>query len=233
MRTWERLRKMKAFFEEELCAGREYKCPVPATGANALYGPSVNDYTMAEPRVFLAWQPARPNEPGRPQGGDPWSVTPSITIMPTASYVRYVEEHRFDRYNHIHRTQDMGQSFSVQILFSIYEPGVRLPGFAESVDAGAPDMSLFKDGTEPGLETLVNWMDDAIELLLRERTVPHTDLTLEDDNFMYALYTDQAYIQDRRPLYQGFLNVEFKGFANPGNDHGRQTRAQRLLEGEY
>lgn len=231
MRTWERLRKVKAFFEAELCAGREFKIPAPATGQNARYGPSITDFTMGEPKVFLAWQPARPEEPGKVEPSDPISVAPSITVMPTAAYVRYVQEHRLDRYQKVHRTQDMGQSLALQILFTIYDPGVRLPGFADSMDAGTPDMSLLLDGTEPGLETLVNWMDDAMELLLRERTVPGTDLTLEDDNFMYSLYTDQSYIVDRRPLYQGFLNVEFKCYANIGNDKGRPSRAARLLDG--
>ena len=55
----------------------------------------------------------------------------------------------------------MGQSLALQILFTIYEPGVRFPGFADGMDTGNPDMSLLKDGTEAGLQTLVNWMDDA------------------------------------------------------------------------
>lgn len=231
MRTWERLRKTKAFFEKELCQGREFKCPKPSTGQNAIYGPNITDFTMAEPRAFLAWQPARPSEAGKVDSRDPISIAPSITIMPNAAYVRYTQEHRFDRYQKISRTQDMGQSLTLQILFSIYEPGVRYPGFADGMDAGHPDMSLLKDGTEPGLQTLVEWMDDAMELILRERTVPGTDLVLEDDNFMYSLYSDQAYIQDRRPLYQGFLNVEFKCYANQGNDNGKPTRAARLLDG--
>ena len=230
MRTWERLRKLREFLHTEICAGREFKCPVPQTGRNAQYGPNITDFTMAEPRVFLAWQPAKANEPGRVDAGDPWSVAPSITIMPTASVVRYQGEHRFDRYQKIHRPQEMGQSFSVQMLFTIYEPGVRLPGFADGFEAGHPDMGLLMDGTEPGLETLVNWMDDAMELLLREHTIPGTDLTLEDENFVYSLYSDQNYIVDRRPLYQGFLNAEFKGHADYGSDRGLRSRVDRALD---
>lgn len=230
MRSWERLRKMQAFLTRELCEGREYKAPVPKVGQGGQYGPDITDFTMAEPRVFLAWQPLRPNEPGRLDPNDPYSVCPSITVMPNAGHARYVEEQRFDRYRHIHRTQEMGQSLNVQILFSIFEPGVRYPGFADGMDGGNPDMSLIKDGTEEGLKTLLNWMDDGIELFLRERTVPGTDLILEDDNFMYALFTDQAYIVDRRPLFYGFLNVPFMGYASPGNDHGMKTRAARLLD---
>ena len=231
MRTWERLRKTKKFFHDELCVGRQMKCPVPATGQNGKYGPDIKNFTMAEPRVFLAWQPLKPNEPGKADPSDPFSVCPAITIMPAPSYARYVQEHRFDRYQNIHRSQEMGQSLTMQILFSVYEPGVRLPGFADGLENGHPDMSLMLDGTEAGLETLVNWMDDAIELLLRERTIPGTDLILEDDNMMYSLFTDQAYIVDRRPIYYGFLNVELKGYANKGSDHGKPTRADRLLDG--
>ena len=231
MRTWERLKKTQKFLYEELCSGREYKCPIPNTGQNGRYGPDIKDFTMAEPRVFLAWQPMKPNENGRADVRDPYSVCPAITIMPAPSYARYEPERRFDRYSRISRPQDMGQSLSLQILFSIYEPGIRMPGFVSGLEDGNPDMSLMLDGTEAGLETLVNWMDDAIELFLRERTVPGTDLTLKDDNMMYSLFSDQAYVVDRRPIYYGFLNVEFKGYADKGNEHGRPTRASRLLDG--
>ena len=46
----------------------------------------------------------------------------------------------------------------------------------------------------------------------------------------YSLYTDQAYVVDRRPLYYGFVNAEFKGYADTGNDHGKPSRTARLLE---
>ena len=233
MRTWERLSKMRDFLQREICDDREYKCPVPQTGANGQYGPQIIDFTRDKPRVFIGFQPMNPNEPGRADPSDPFSVCPAITIMPSPSYARYVEEKRFDRYNKFHRTQDMGQGCVVQILFSIYEPGVRHPGFAEGLESGEPDMSLMKDGTDAGLMTLFNWMDDAIELLLRERGVPGTDLILEDDTLIDSLFTDQSYVVDRRPLYYGFLNVEFKGFASRGNDHGKASRIDRLLdEGE-
>ena len=230
MRTNERLRKMKAWFEKELCEGRELKAPVPSKGTT--YAPRITDFTRTEPRVFIGYQPMKPDEPGRADRADPYSVCPAITIMPISSYGRYVQEKRFDRYQKVHRPQEMGQSLMVQILFSVYEPGVRMPGFAESMDAGQGDMSLLKDGTESGLQTLFDWMDDCMELLLRERTVPGTDLVLEDDSLTYSLYTDQAYVVDRRPLYYGFVNAEFKCYADTGNDHGRPSRAARLLDGD-
>ena len=231
MRTWERLEKIQTFLDAELCQGREMKCPKPATGQNGKYGPNITDFTYTKPRVFIGWQPMRPDDPGGIYETDPYSAAPGITIMPTLSYVRYVEEKRFDRFNKFHRTQDMGQRPRFQMLFCVYEPGVRLPGFADSLDAQTQAMNLFKDGTEAGMETLVNWMDDANELLLRHRTIPETDLILQDDNFTYGLFTDQEYIVDRRPYYYGFLNVEFAGFASKGNEHGKKTWADELLDG--
>ena len=123
MRTWERLTKLKAWLEKELCAGREMKSPVVHTGTGGRYGPDITDFSTAEPRVYIGWQPARPSDVGK-YLDDPNSVCPAITIMPVAAYARYQEEHRFDRYNNIYRTQDMGQGFNVQMLFSVYE---RLP----------------------------------------------------------------------------------------------------------
>lgn len=230
MRTYERLRKMQTWFQGELCKGRLYKAPVPSQRA-ATYGPDITDFTRTEPSVFIGYQPMRPNEPGRVDPSDPYSVCPAITIMPAPSLVRYVPEKRFDRYQNVHRSQQMGQSLTVQILFSVYEPGIRMPGFADSLDAKDPDMTLLRDGTEAGVQTLFDWMDDCKALLLRERTVPGTDLILEDDNLVYSMYTDQQYIVDRRPLYYGFINAEFKGYADTGDDHGKSSRVARLLDG--
>lgn len=230
MRTWERLRKTKEWIYREICQGRDwYK--IPKNNPKDGYGPDIYDFTKGEPQVFLAWQPMKPDEPGLFAGTDPQNVAPSITIMPTQGYIRYMEEKRFDRYSHIIRPQDMGQTIGMQFLFTVYEPGVRYPGFAtEKDEKKGARMELLKDGTEAGLMTLCNWMDDLSELLLRERNVPETDLILNDDRAVHSLYTDQNYVVDRRPYYYGFINVDWYCFASPGNDHGRQTRAGRLLD---
>lgn len=226
MRTWQRLRNTREWVYEEICRGREYKMPVnnPQDG----YGPAICDFTRGEPKVFLAWQPMKPDNP--PSVSDLYNIAPSILIMPTFGNIRYTEEKRFDAYRKISRPQDMGQSVGMQFLFTIYEPGIRMPGFDESMESGKPDMYLLKDGTEAGLMTLVDWMDDFIELVLRERSVPHTDLIIDDDTSVYSLYTDQNYVVDRRPYYYGFVNVTWKGYANDGSDHGRKSRTDRLLD---
>ena len=124
-----------------------------------------------------------------------------------------MEEKRFDRYNNVHRPQEMGQHLAVSILFSVYEPGVRLPGFVDSVgEKGAGlDTSLILEGTEQGLFTLMNWMDDCMEKLLGQKMIPKTDLFVQEDTVTYSLYTDQSYVVDRRPIYYGFVNVVFGG----------------------
>ena len=229
MRTWERLRKTRDWVFREICEGKEFK--VPKNNATDGYGPDICDFTMGEPQAFIAWQPMRPNDPGQLISNDPYNVAPAITIMPTQGFIHYLEEKRFDRYNKIIRPQDMGQSLGMQFLFTIYDPGVRLPGLEESLKSKHPDMSLLKDGTESGLMTLVNWMDDLMELVLRERNVPETDLVLDDENSVFSLYMDQNYIVDRRPYYFGFVNVNWRCYANYGSDKGYRTKTDKLLDG--
>jgi len=228
MRTWERLRKTRDWVFREVCEGKEFK--VPRNSADG-YGPDICDFTMGEPQAFIAWQPMRPNEPGKILSNDPLNIAPSLTIMPTQGYIQYPEEKRFDRYDKVSRPKGMGQTLGMQFLFTIYDPGIRFPGLEASLKSDNPDMSLLKDGTESGLMTLVNWMDDLIELVLRERNVPGTDLTLDEENSVYSLYMDQSYITDRRPYYFGFVNVNWRCYANYGSDHGMQSRADKLLEG--
>ncbi|MDO4620033.1 MAG: hypothetical protein Q4B09_05355 [Lachnospiraceae bacterium] len=207
MRTSERLRWLKDWMYKELCEGRIMKAPA----ANM----NIGVINTQEPKVFLAWAPARLDQTGQVREESVTSVVPSITIMPNQAYAKYMEEKRFDRYNNVHRPPDMGQHLSVSILFSIYEPGTRLPGFVDSVgDKGKGlDMTLIKEGTEQGLMTLMNWMDDCMEKLLGQKMIPHTDLFVEESTMTYSLYTDQEYVVDRRPIFYGFINVTFGCYA--------------------
>lgn len=209
MRTTERLRGLKAFVTQELCAGRIMKAP----GENA----NIGEIRRQEPKCYLAWSPSRLDKRGDFKS-DPSSVVPGIIIMPDATYAKYMEEQRFDRYNNVHRPQDMGQHLSVSILFGVYEPGIRLPGFVDSVGEKGKglDMSLFLEGTEQGLMTLMDWMDDCMEKLLGQKIIPKTDLFVEESTMTYSLYTDQSYVVDKRPLYYGFVNVTFGCHANEG-----------------
>ena len=152
MRTSERLRKLKQWIEKELCEGREMKAPAPDM--------DITQIVRQKPQCFLAWQPTRPDETGTLRI-DPINVCPGILIMPRLSNAKYVEEKRFDRYNNVHRPQELGQTLAVDILFSVYEPGIRLPGFIDSAESeNGLDMSLFVEGTEQGLFTKTAWMVD-------------------------------------------------------------------------
>lgn len=208
MRDTERLRKLKKWVYEELCVGRKLKAPDESGRIDRVR-------TEVEPSCFLGWIPSRPDNTGYIDM--PANVAPCILIMPGESHAKNMEEQRFDRYSKIHRPEEMGQTVTVQLLFCVYEPGVRLPGFTESMDSetgyGA-NMDLLMEGTEQGLYTLYNWMGDAKELLLGTKVIPGTDLILDEISLTSALYSDQSYVSDKRPLYYGFLNMKFNGFAN-------------------
>lgn len=209
MRTVERLLGLKRWAVKNLCTGREMKAPAPNN--------NIGEIVRQEPRCYLGFAPARADSTGRLQE-DPASVCPGIIIMPNNSYAKYMEEKRFDRYNNVHRPSMMGSHLSVSILFSVYEPGIRLPGFIDSVGESGQglDMSLMIEGTEEGLFTLLDWMDDCKEGLLRDKMIPGTDLSVEEETMTSGLYTDQSYVVDRRPIYYGFVNVSFNGYADQG-----------------
>lgn len=198
MRITERLTGLKNWTYDNVCKGRSMKAPT-----------SNRDYTQIqqqEPKVYLGWAPARVE-----QSDEIASVTPGIIIMPNQAHAAYMKEKRFDRYNGIHRPKEMGANLSVCVLFSVFEPGIRLPGFQRSVGAGGKgaDMSKLMDGTEEGLFTLLDWMDDFTSKLLGQRMIPKTDLFVDEESITYSLYTDQTYVTDRRPIYYGFVNATF------------------------
>ncbi len=209
MRFSERLTGLKNWTYKELCKGRMMKAPAENM--------DIGTINRQEPPVYLAWAPARVDKAGNLKE-IPLSTVPGILIMPNQTYAKYMEEKRFDRYNNVHRPQEMGQHLAVSILFSVYEPGVRLPGFVDSVgEKGAGlDTSLILEGTEQGLFTLMNWMDDCMEKLLGQKMIPKTDLFVQEDTVTYSLYTDQSYVVDRRPIYYGFVNVVFGCHVNEG-----------------
>lgn len=209
MRFTERLTGLRKWAEKELCEGREMKAPAKNMNIGVI--------ERQEPRCYLAWAPARMDKTGNMRE-DPLSVVPGIIIMPNQAHAKHMEEKRFDRYNNVHRPHMMGQHLSVSMLFSVYEPGVRLPGFIDSVGENGQglDMSLIEEGTEQGLFTLMNWMEDCMEKLLSIKCIPRTDLALEESTMTYSLYTDQSYVVDRRPIYYGFVNASFMCHADEG-----------------
>lgn len=207
MRMTERLKRLKEWTYTELCEGREMKAPAPNM--------NIGEIVRQTPRCYLAWAPSRMDSTGRLHE-DPASVVPGILIMPNQAYAKYVEEKRYDRMEGIHREQEMGQHLNVSMLFSVYEPGIRLPGFIDSAgqQGQGADMTLIQEGTEEGFLTLMNWMDDCMMKLLGQKFIPHTDMFVEESTMMYSLYTDQSYVVDKRPIYYGFINVSFACYAN-------------------
>ena len=208
MRFSERLTGLKNWTYKELCKGRTMKAPAENM--------DIGTINRQEPPVYLAWAPARVDKAGNLKE-IPLSTVPGILIMPRLSNAKYVEEKRFDRYNNVHRPQELGQTLAVDILFSVYEPGIRLPGFIDSAESeNGLDMSLFVEGTEQGLFTLTDWMDDCIEKLLGAKFIHKTDLFVNEATMAYSLYTDQSFVVDKRPLYYGFVTVTFNCYAEEG-----------------
>lgn len=210
MRFSERFKGLKSWTYDELCKGRSMKAPAENM--------DIGTIQRQEPTVHIAWAPGRTDKAGNLLE-IPMSTVPGILVMPNPAYAKYMEEKRFDRYNNIHRPQEMGQHLAVSILFSVYEPGIRLPGFVIMGEKGEGlDPTLILDGTEEGFFTLMNWMDDCMERLIGQKIIPKTDLYVEEETITYSLYTDQNYVVDRRPLYYGFVNVSFGCYANDGNN---------------
>lgn len=214
MRTRERLEGLKKWVFQKVCEGRKMKSP-SSTG-------KIADLVYKEPVCFVGWQPAHSDPYGVIHVDE--SIAPGVLIMPKAGFVKNMEEHRYDSYNHIKRPQEMGQTLPVDILFCVYEPGTRLPGFVESAEREeGPDVSLLLEGTEQGLYTLTDWMDDLMERLLGDKIIPGTDLLLNEAKAAYSLYTDQSYVVDKRPFYYGFISAEF-------NAHANETVNQKLKD---
>lgn len=218
MRTKARLKKLQKWTYEEVCRGKLMKTPAK--------GGDVTKVERQEPKVFIGFAPTRPDLT-RFAEADPANSAPSIIILPASAFAKNMEEQRFDRYNNIKRPKEMGQQFAAHIIFSVYEDGVRLPGFIDKYDeTGEIDLSLIREGTEEGLFTLLDWMDDFIEALLGAKSIPGTDLCVNEASTVYGLRADQRYIVDKRPLYFGQIDVLFNCHA----DEKPNKTYQDLLE---
>lgn len=208
MRTTERLRKLREFVYENLCRGREMKTPAPDG--------DVTQIVRQEPGCYLGFYPTRPDL-SQYANAEALNTAPSILLMPGGGEWKNQEEQRFDRYNNVHRPKSMGQSLVIQAIFTVYEDGVRLPGFIDNPDEEL-DMSLLREGTDEGLMTLMNWMDDYNDLLLDNKFIPGTDMFVNESSMDYQMYTDQKYINDTRPLYHGICTVTFQCHADEYNE---------------
>lgn len=193
------MKQLQSWTYETLCKGREMKTQ----------GKSVTDIARQEPKVYLAFFPTKPEDLGQFVQKENFTV-PSILIMPQISDVKNVPEQRFDRYNHVSRNQEFGQNLNVTFLFSVYEAGIRLPGFAAgNGNRSGIDVTKILEGTEEGFLTLMDWMDDLKENLLAVKAIPGTDLAVSEMDITYSAYSDSNYIVDKRPIHYGIVYAKF------------------------
>ena len=206
MRTVTRLTRLGQWIYETCCKGREMKTPASSM--------DITEIARQEPKVYIGYHPMRPDQTADAEK-DLLNAAPCVLVMPVSSYAKYNELQYVDIRAQTKRPQEFGQTLTVQVLFSVYEDGVRMPGFIPAAKSGGGlDLSLIKEGTEEGLYLLLNWMDDFMEALLGVKIIPNTDMTVEEHTVTYSMYSDQKYISDRRPLFYGFVEVTFRCHAD-------------------
>lgn len=204
MRTRKRLLALRKFVQERVCNGRTMKTPARDADGRE----DVAKIARQTPMAYLGFYPMRPDSSGILRV-DPLNVCPGILISQIPDNAKYLEAQRFDRYADVHRIQELGQWLNVNLLFSIYEPGIRLPGFAQSAEYGL-DMSKLVEGTEEGVLTLADWMDDLKDELIAAGSIPGSDLMVENKSVIYGPLIESGYIADKRPIFYGSINVRFQ-----------------------
>lgn len=103
-----------------------------------------------------------------------------------------------------------------------------MPGFIDKVEKDPEDfdISLIKEGTEEGFFRLLNWIDDFKKALLETQYIPGTDMLVNEESILYTLREDQKYMTDNRPMYNGFVNVQFFCYA----EHGSNKEIKSILD---
>lgn len=169
-------------------------------------GESLGDIIYRRPEIYTAFYPDRtPAASMRAESGA--YSAPSILMMLAPSNARNMEPERFDRRDGIIRPMDLGGKLGISLLFSVYEPGVRQPGF----DGNDPD--LIADPGAEGFFTVTDWMDEVSAALIAAQNVPGSDLFLWEGSLTYSPYMEGGYISDTRPIYYGIMNMVFGHYA--------------------
>lgn len=212
MRTRQRLTALRKWTQETVCAGRLMKTPGRDEDGNE----DITVIARQEPVAFIGWYPMRPDSTGILRN-DPMNVCPGILISQIPDNAKYMEDQKYDQYKNARRPQELGQWLNVSILFSVYEPGIRLPGFIQSAETGL-DMSKIIEGTEEGFFTLTDWMDDFKDSLIAAKAIPGSDLFVDEKSITYGPLTESGYIDDKRPIYYGFVSARFQCYSENKNE---------------
>lgn len=216
MRTIHRMDELKRWTFDTICKGKQFKTPAKDG--------DVREVVRQEPQVFVGYFPTLLDSAGMAYL-NAMNVVPSILLMPSVTYAENNEEQRFDRYSNVHSPKKAGHMLSLQALFSIYEDGVRLPGFIDSAeDYDGYDFDKIVDGSREGVGLLFNWMEEFSEQLLGVEYIPNTDMCVIHNSLRYRMISDQHYINDKRPIYYGLVEVDFQCLTSESQSQNKNIR---------
>jgi hypothetical protein len=191
MSTRKRLSALQEWAEDRLCKGRSMKTP----------GDTDFSVVYTQPRAFVALYPWRLTETTE------YSIAPSILIIPDVSPAQDPRTYAYDRAEGVARSRDLGAQLNIRMIFCVYEPGERLEDLQTSLNPVEDLMEV----SNSGFFTLTDWMDEAAEQLLREKSIPGSDLFVYEDTIRWAPMMQEDAIVDQRPLYYGVLQAGFGG----------------------
>jgi hypothetical protein len=189
--TRKRLSALREWTDDRLCKGRSMKTP----------GETDFSVVYTQPRVFVALYPWRLTE------ATEFSIAPSILIIPDLSPAQDPRTYAYDKSEGAIRSRDLGAQLNVRMVFCVYEPGERLSELQTSHNPVEDLMEV----SNSGFYTLTDWVDEAVEQLLRDKSIPGSDLFVYEDTIRWAPMMQEDAIVDQRPLYYAVLQAGFGG----------------------
>lgn len=192
MRTGQRLRGIREFLIKEIC-GKPMKRPTD----KAL------DVEWVKPDVYIGYYPDYMEiDSLSPR------TAPAVLIIPKLMKANTVNDHRFDRYNNIVRSDEAEAELTVQIVLVLWDPGER----TRIAEMTQDPMQI--ESNSDGLMRMIDWLDELSAALNGTKYIPETDLMPRKETILYQPLMEMDRIVDKRPLYFGILECSFFGMVN-------------------
>lgn len=202
MRYRQRLEKVRDWARKKLCTGRQMKTP----------GKNDYDIVWAEPRCFLCTYPTAVKE-------DLINVAPGLLLLAGGGYGASDTSEYLDNRSGIDRSKDMGATLSMQFVHVIYDPGERTGIRKEDGRADPKQALIIDENADNGALTVIDWMDDTMAALIGAKSIPGTDLIVNEKTVRFNPLTENGAIADRRPFYLGIVTVDFNSVTRGDNNN--------------